>query len=906
MLVLHANWFARRMCLWAESLDACLAHLDRPVPVTTVATGGGATTAAVAAVLETAATPTPHPFLVTPLALARTLEAAHGLPAQAIDRDVSVAMRLPADAAGPRPSDRLATALGIDEPTIDPWLAVSSFDAAALAPSCTLPALLRLEDVGATASIDFGHELRYWFDVGRLLLDLLADQRFIPTLMQARDRGMRGAWRPWLHDDETRGRVGALVEAMPPVLRATVDEHQHRPWPILDEVLTTLTDAAVRRTLLEEDFLAALDERDDTTDAHAAWLTGLLGADEHVPVPLGSEVEMLRDASTWVGRLDETGRGQPARLCLELHDPALAHALPEMEPVSESITWRLSLHLAVGGDEHDLVEAAQIWSGADSAEARLRSGGVEHSQELLVSELARAARIYDPLESALSEAAPTGIDLTTAEAYAFLREFRPVLEEAGVIVIVPAWWDQPTSRLGLRMQIDSPQTSEMLDGGATGTAAATSRLGLRSLVNYRWQIAVGDQPLSVEAFQRLMRLAAPLVRVEGRWVEIDPDDLRAAATLLAERAGGEMTILEAVQTAYGVHGRTHGLPVLGLDATGWVNDLLGATNGDVPMPELEQPRTFQGALRPYQKRGLSWLSFLDAFGLGACLADDMGLGKTIQLIALLLHEREEAADGAPIGPTLLIVPTSLIGNWTRELGRFAPSLTWHVQHGPDRPTGAAFASVGAEHDVVITTYALVARDRETLQSISWRRVVLDEAQYIKNPPTKQTTAIRALPADRRVTLTGTPVENRLSELWSIMEFCNPGHLGHQSEFRRRFALPIERRHDDAPMQRLRHLVRPFVLRRLKTDPDVIQDLPRCFETKEFANLTTEQAALYQQVVDAMLTRVDRTEGIQRRGLVLATLTRLKQICNHPAQYLETVAGAGARPAATSPEGAPAL
>jgi len=327
-----------------------------------------------------------------------------------------------------------------------------------------------------------------------------------------------------------------------------------------------------------------------------------------------------------------------------------------------------------------------------------------------------------------------------------------------------------------------------------------------------------------------------------------------------------------------------------------VAEVFGPTHASERLDMLEQPKRFQGTLRPYQLAGLSWLAFLDRYGLGACLADDMGLGKTIQLIALLQHEREKAPEGERVGPTLLVCPMSVLGNWHRELTRFAPELTVHLHHGLDRPQGDKLMEVVAKSDVMITTYALVARDKESLEKVDWRRVALDEAQHIKNPPTKQTAAIRSLKAGHRIALTGTPVENRLTELWSIMEFCTPGYLGPMADFRRRFAVPIERHRDKERAERLRNLVKPFILRRLKTDAKVISDLPPLVETRQHVPLTGEQAALYDQVVEEMLAKVDRAEGLRRRGLVLSALVKLKQICNHPAHYLREVAA----PAAAEP------
>jgi SNF2 family DNA or RNA helicase len=257
------------------------------------------------------------------------------------------------------------------------------------------------------------------------------------------------------------------------------------------------------------------------------------------------------------------------------------------------------------------------------------------------------------------------------------------------------------------------------------------------------------------------------------------------------------------------------------------------------------------------------------------LADDMGLGKTLQTLTLVLRDRG--------GPTLLICPMSVVGNWQREAARFTPDLSVHVHHGSDRLRDK---DIMAAADLVITTYAVATRDAELLGQVSWRRVVLDEAQNIKNSATKQSAAVRSLPAEQRIALTGTPVENRLAELWSIVDFVNPGLLGTLSDFRKRFAVPIERNQDEDAAARLKRITGPFLLRRVKTDPTIISDLPDKIEMNVLCNLTAEQASLYQAVVDDMLVKIENSEGIERRGLVLATMTKLKQVCNHPAHLLK--------------------
>jgi SNF2 family DNA or RNA helicase len=314
---------------------------------------------------------------------------------------------------------------------------------------------------------------------------------------------------------------------------------------------------------------------------------------------------------------------------------------------------------------------------------------------------------------------------------------------------------------------------------------------------------------------------------------------------------------------------------------GWIGELLGKLVGHSHFEELPPPAGFQGILRPYQLRGFSWLGFLRQYGLGACLADDMGLGKTVQALAMLERDRAAGVDR----PALLICPTSVVGNWRKEAARFAPDLPVLVHHGLARIRGQEFAEQAARHGLVISSYALAHRDLDVLKEVAWSGIILDEAQNIKNPETRQSRAARSLTADYRIALTGTPVENNVGELWSIMDFLNPGFLGNRTEFNRRFLLPIQKRADSGALLQLRKLTAPFILRRLKTDSSVILDLPEKMEMKVFCNLTPEQASLYRNVVEEATRALEGAEGIRRKGVILAALTKLKQVCNHPAQLL---------------------
>src|SRR5215217_5270928 len=576
--------------------------------------------------------------------------------------------------------------------------------------------------------------------------------------------------------------------------------------------------------------------------------------------------------STPARALEEWRRsGLPAaggvRTCFQLVPPGDGRHPDQAPP---DVVWRLGLLLQGADDPSLLVPAAEVWRAGSGL--ALASGRVEHPQERLLADLGRATRLYPELERALAERRPVALDLDTEGAYRFLREAASLLAQAGFGVLTPSWWRSGSARLGLKLTARPAQEAD------SGTAARPGGMGLESLVDYRWQLALGDDPLPAEELRELARLKLPLVRVRGRWVELDPEELDRALGFLERQTQahpdgtGEMSAAELLRTALGLEATEAGLPVVAVDAQGWVRDLLAAA--DRRLEPMATPPGFHGCLRPYQERGLAWLTFLGHLGLGACLADDMGLGKSPTTLALLAAERTA---GASPGPTLLVCPMSVVGNWQREAERFTPGLAVHVHHGAERLTGPAFRETAKQADLVVTTYALAARDRDALAEVPWARIVLDEAQNVKNSAARQSQAVRSLRAPRRVALTGTPVENRLAELWSIMEFLNPGLLGSAQAFRARFAVPVERFHDEDAATLLKRLTGPFVLRRVKTDRSVIADLPAKLEMKVYCNLTREQATLYQAVVDDKLARVEQSECIERSGLVLATMLKLKHV-----------------------------
>lgn len=737
----------------------------------------------------------------------------------------------------------------------------------------------------ADGGLVLGASASYFDAAARLARHLLAGHRFVPMMLQDEEGNLSATWWPWLADEATARRVSLLVGSMPASARAVVDEHAHDAWSVSMAFLSAVTDELCRTTLLAEEMNDTIDGVDPRADPQVAWLRGLLATGHEVPAPGSQRTEITRRVRRWIGSLEERGESSSWRLGFRMSEPLADGLEADLRQPDASVRWSLSFYLESSVDPEVTVEAADIWLlSRDSVVVHGLT--LDSPQELLMGELGRASRYDKKLEDALDESEPIEILLETKDAYRFLRETRPVLVEQGFSVQAPAWWDSPAGRLGARLRIESDPAELLLQGAAD---AGGPQLGLGTLVGYHWEIAIGDTTLTLHEFEQFASKSSPLVRIGGKWVEIRPEDVQNAIKFIRENPGGQMELGEAMRLALASDPSQTGVPVTGLHATGWVASIFGGGGGSegvsLQLPELETPGLFKGSLRPYQKRGLSWMAFMERFGFGACLADDMGLGKTVQLIALLQHERA-AAGGAGVDPTLLVVPMSVIGNWVKETERFAPELDVMVHHGPERLQGPAFIEEAKKHDLILTTYALVNRDREMFEAVPWGRMVLDEAQFVKNPQAKQSQAVRAIPAPRRIALTGTPVENRLSELWSIMDFLNPGYLGPAGNFRRKFSVPIERHRDRSKMDKLRGLVRPFILRRVKTDPTVVADLPEKLESREWCPLTSEQAALYESCVKRMLTEVEQSDGIHRRGLVLAALIKLKQICNHPAQMLK--------------------
>jgi len=560
-------------------------------------------------------------------------------------------------------------------------------------------------------------------------------------------------------------------------------------------------------------------------------------------------------------------------------------ALQLLEPNESDENWRLKLVLQDKLDEASLVpvslgedgECSGLWPVEWTSHVRDRSAGwLMRLRSSLPAE--RFAHGGDVLAYPLDSTA----------AWQFLTADSNRLLESGWQVLLPAWWETASRR--------KPRLRAKVNPEA-GSRGNQSLFGLDSIIDFDWRVAIGDTELTESEFHELVARNERLIRFRGQWITLDPSllaQIRRAMDGMDKSQGlsfQDVLQLHLLGMSEGEDSDAADAPPedgnrlrLEVELNSHLIQLIAQLGQQSEWPGLPVPAGLQAELRAYQHQGYAWLVFLRRFGLGACLADDMGLGKTVQLIAYLLHLQESAADPAadsPSWPSLIICPTSVLGNWQKELTRFAPSLNIMLHYGSRRLSGGFFHGAASQADVVLTSYATAALDQELLKEFTWATVCLDEAQNIKNAQTKQSAAVRSFPAQHRIALTGTPIENRLSELWSIYDFITPGYLGTAKAFQDRFSNAIEKERDEKRIADLQKLVKPFMLRRKKKDPAIQLDLPDKNEMKTYVHLTAEQGALYDQAVNDLLERMQKLEGIERKGAILAALTQLKQLCDHP-------------------------
>ena len=700
-----------------------------------------------------------------------------------------------------------------------------------------LPMLLGV-DPGEQAGRPMRRSVRVWAAAAAAGVGLVARGRLLPTV----GAGDADVWRAGPLDPADLGWLRELAAAFPPTAHALAvpgsrPMRLRSPEALIRDLWDAIADLIARSPAAPRTTAsAAFADAEPTQVADLAeWL-----ADTTDGLAAGARLGLRIEAGATEGREEPDG----------------AEGVDGIEGVDWGAPrFRLVLQLRSNADPSLIVDAASLWSQPETVLARF---GRQAETDLLLA-LRRGAPVWPPLAEALQQASPSAVDLDDDALASLLGPAAEELAGAGIEVL----W--PSSLLGPGLElraVATPAPEKLTEAG----------FGLAALLDFRWQLTLDGALLDADEVAALAEAKRPLIRLRGRWVILDP----ALLGRLRRPPQTRMRMSEALGAVLAGSAEIDGETVT-VTAEGPLGDLATRVAGIASAPSpLEPPPGLLATLRPYQQRGLAWLAAMCDAGLGGCLADDMGLGKTIQMIALHLHRRDAKA-----GPTLVVCPASLLGTWEREARRFAPGIPVRRYHG-----GGRHLQDLASDEMVLVTYGVVLRDSARLAEVGWGMVVADEAQHAKNPLSRTARELRAVPATARIALTGTPVENRLSELWSILDWTTPGLLGHLEAFTRRVAVPIERYRDPEATARFGSLIRPFLLRRKKTDPGIAPELPRKTETDLFVPLTAEQVTLYEAMVRETMEAIETAEGIERAGLVFKLLTALKQICNHPAQYLK--------------------
>nr|WP_184349141.1 DEAD/DEAH box helicase [Streptomyces olivoverticillatus] len=719
-----------------------------------------------------------------------------------------------------------------------PGVCTASVRATVLPVREALPVLTRARAAGADEAAAF------WGTAAVFALQLAATGKLLPGIT-ATDHD---TWRVGPLTPGDLRRVQELAAAMPPAAHAV-------PLPGTDPLLLPEPEGLVRA------FLDAVADGLPRTPAAALAAGGrAFAVSDPQPQPRRRQTRAEQTAAAYDGRVRLSLR---IEVLLPTGTPA-----PDVDGSEEppAPRFRAVLQLHSLGDPALVADVSDVWTAATF-------GGSARTNALLA--LRRAVHAWPVLAPLLSAAVPEAIELSDEEAGELLGAAAAALDAAGVEV----HWPKDLVRTFTTRAVVGPPDDDNRPLGEQGSAMP-SLLSADALLSFSWRFALGDRELTREELDRITEASRPAVRLRGQWVLVDPEAVRRA------RARRDRTVTPIQALGAALTGRTHAdgtdadeSETVAVEATGW----LAALRDRIADPEaarapVAQPAALAATLRDYQLRGLDWLNRMTSLGLGGCLADDMGLGKTVTLIALHLHRR--TLPGAE-GPTLVVCPASLMGNWRREIERFAPGTAVRRFHGPSRSLEAV-----TDGEFVLTTYGTMRLDAERLAETGWGLVVADEAQHVKNPYSATAVALRTIGAKAKVALSGTPVENNLSELWAILDWTTPGLLGSLGAFRRRHARAVEGGADPAAAARLAALVRPFLLRRRKSDPGIAPELPPKTETDYAVALTKEQAGLYEAVVRELLAEVAEADGFARRGLIVKLLTGLKQICNHPAQYLK--------------------
>ena len=708
-------------------------------------------------------------------------------------------------------------------------------------------------------------DIKYWEVFTKWSLSFLIRQEVIPYLIKTQD-GLEARWLPILKESSYRDLIKFINFLSSYKIAKGYNRSQLAN--ILLDICYVLVDSLCRLAAIKKGFKEQVNY---SQSIHDLWLYSLLGTNP--TLRLQNTVQSLnllnfssaiapKDIDKFYSQIIDWQRpiaeksSLPFKLIFELD-----------EPISDKEKWTLQSFIQTI-DDNLMFPLPVILQ--DSRHSSLVSKGLVNLKTTILALLSRASKLFPPIKRQLLSPNSPYILLNTQEAYKFLKEGSWLLREEGFGILTPKWWQFNSSiyKLHTKAAVKSDISKDKI-------------FSLNTKVEIECYLAFNGEPLSKEEIANLIVAEKGLIKLRNKWIEIDPNYINEILNYTNKKE--KIPILKIIAASLGTTVDINNISIDEIESSGWLKDFLRELkNIKYKKAKISPPKRFNATLRNYQSEGFCWLYFMSKWGLGTCLADDMGLGKTIQVLALIEKYIEQGVKS----PFLIIAPTSVIGNWEQEIARFLPHLSCYIHQGVDRVAKEQLVEIIKTTPIIITSYALLTRDFDRLKDINWFAVIVDEAQNIKNPFSKQSKYLRSLKNKVRIALTGTPIENSLSDLWGIMEFLNPGLLGSYEAFRRDFLIPIQLEDDKERLNRLKSLISPFVLRREKTDPSIELNLPEKKEQIVNAFLTKEQIFLYKSMVKEIQTRIDTTNGIAKKGLILSTITKLKQICDHPALFLK--------------------
>lgn len=744
----------------------------------------------------------------------------------------------------------------------------------------------KLTNPFAQTNFQFGESFSFWQQIAYGLDILIRNGQYYPTMWTIENEGTVYSYSYWLIVRKSLQELKIIPNWIRSVPHMVLTPCELAPVSInkwFDAVLDTWTDQIVRERAeiglgLQQDHLQLVPSIDHTNEEglFQLWLHQLTQPDNHYFHSFSNHdkqtsIQMNRlkkHIHQWHDPLTDLHKNPPGQALIAIKQEYMStyiqprsllicpETLHDDQAFATETPWTMYVQVqGIMKDRSSTFTLEEIRNNDSS------------TRSWLMTELSRLNQLTSDMFQTqhLLGADQIGIKVTTADVmnlYALLKD----TEDDRIQMVFPSWvnWkDYSEQQTTLHLQ---------------ASVRHASSFSLADVADFVWEISIGDINISAQQFMDLVKQEQRFLAHDGEWIELPLEDMREAYEQMnhyTPNKGNSGQLSDVLHLTAALEKEEDSPVLLHMDKRieEYVYSLFHHH-----IPQINVPVAFQGELRAYQLKGFSWLYSLREKRVGALLADDMGLGKTIQTIAYL--QQVKKTTNTLLEPFLIICPTSVIGNWQRELAQFAPELKVYAHHGADRANQARFQQL-MNIDVMITSYQLILRDIDWLSKEMWSAVILDEAQAIKNPAGKQSRAVRRLQGGHLIALTGTPLENRLEELWSIMDFLNPGYLGSREAFRRQFVLPVEKHKNQEKAQLLYRLIQPFLLRREKTDTRIINDLPNKQEQKEYCHLTTKQAALYQNVVDDLMRRMGSARGIAKKGLILATLTKLKQVCDHP-------------------------